>query len=387
MPSNGKSIYLDHAATTPVLPEVVSAMSNVMCIDFGNPSSRHGAGLAAEEHLDRARGVIARHLDVSPDQIVFTSGGTEANALALLGTARLQRKGGHMLISAIEHPSVLRTARLLAGQGFSLEELPVTGGGVVDPSTVKDRLRRETFLVAVMHVNNETGIRQPVEEIGHLIKEHDPRCRFLVDAVQSLGVLPTRLDVLGADLLSVSGHKIHGPKGVGCLVLGREVRLAPLWGGGDQERGLRPGTENVPGIVGLAKALELCRPEVASVASYTTHLLTEIQRRAPHAYALGDPARRVPHILGLAVPGLPSEVLVHWLEERGVLVSSGAACHSRKSLRSHVLTAMGVPPDHGVVRLSFGHTTTEADVRRAATLIAQGLAALASVHPSLVSRR
>jgi cysteine desulfurase len=364
------TIYLDNAATTPVAPQVIDAMAHAMVEAYANPSSRHALGLAAERRLDSARQRIASPLAVAPDRLVLTSGGTEANALAVLGTARAQRRMRHLLVSAVEHPSVLESARLLEREGFGVERLPVTRGGWVDPGEVGRRLRSDTCLVAVMHVNNETGVRQPVEEIGGLLRGRAAGCRLLVDAVQSFTVLPTTLDALGADLLTLSGHKIHGPKGIGCLALREEVRLAPLWGGGDQEEGRRAGTENLPAAVGLARALELPPPALPP-GQLSELLLEEVRRQATAVYALGDAPRRAPHILALAVPGVRAEVLLNLLEERGVVVSSGAACHSRRSLRSHVLDAMAVPREHGVIRVSLSRRTTEDEIRAAARIIGE----------------
>jgi cysteine desulfurase len=265
---------------------------------------------------------------------------------------------------------VLESAKLLQREGFCVEQVPVTRGGWVDPGEVERRLKNDTCLVAVMHVNNETGVRQPVEEIGALLRSRARGCRLLVDAVQSFTVLPATLDALGADLVTVSGHKIHGPKGIGCLALRRDLRLAPLWGGGDQEAGRRAGTENVPAAAGLARALELPPPALPP-GQLSALLLEEVRRQATEAYALGDATRRAPHILALAVPGVRAEVLLNRLEERGVVVSSGAACHSRRSLRSHVLEAMAVPREHGVIRISLSRTTTEDEIRAAAQIIGE----------------
>jgi cysteine desulfurase len=365
--SIARTIYLDNAATTEVLPEVVQAMTMVMTTDFGNPSSRHAMGAAAEGYLNQARQVVARRLGCPPAQLIFTSGGTEANALALLGVARAKRPGRHVLCSAIEHASVLDSARLLSDEGADVEQLPVTAQGEVDPAMVASRLRPETVLVAVMHINNETGIVQPVEEIGRVIQahnlQHGTRCRFLVDAVQSFTVMPVGLAQLGADLVTVSAHKIHGPKGVGALAVADNLRLAPLWGGGDQEAHQRPGTENLPGIVGFARAVELSPSSAEHWPAWGTSFLPDLLARWPRLQLIGEPARRAPHILALAVAGLRSEVLVNALEEQGVFASSGSACHSRRSLRSHVLEAMGLPYDSGVLRLSMSSTTSEADLR------------------------
>ncbi len=351
------TVYLDNAATTRVLPEVAEAMGAVLTDEFGNPSSRHAVGLAAEERLAQARRTVARRLGVEPGRLTFTSGGTEANAMAILGTARRQRSRGHVLISAIEHPSVLETARAL---DHDVERVPVTRGGWVDPDRLAAMLRPETFLVAVMHVNNETGVIQPVARIAEVVRRHKG-CLLHVDAVQSFTALDTDLRELGAHMITASAHKVHGPKGTGCLGLAEGVQLRPLWGGGDQEGGARPGTENVAGAVGFASAVELARPEPDRLAEATDRLARAVMGRLPGAAMVGDARRRAPHIVSLTVPGLPSEVLVNMLEASGVCISSGAACHSRSSLRSHVMDAMGVSGGSGVVRISLSCSHTPAD--------------------------
>jgi len=307
-------------------------------------------------------------MGVEPGRLVFTSGGTEANAMAILGVAGRQRGRGHLLVSAVEHPSVLGSARLL--RDHDVETIPVTRGGWVDPDQLESMIRPETFLVAVMHVNNETGVIQPVADLARVVRRQGDRCLLLVDAVQSFTALDTDLRDMGAHLVTASAHKLHGPKGTGCLALAEGVRLAPLWGGGDQEAGARPGTENVAGALGFARAVELSRANTERLAAATGRLSRAIRRRFTGAAEVGEPARRAPHIVALTVPGLPSEVLVNMLEARGVCVSSGAACHSRSSLRSHVMEAMGLQASAGVIRvsLSCGHTT-EAEVDRAVQII------------------
>jgi len=358
------TVYLDHAATTPCRPEVVEAMRCVLLEDFANPSSRHGAGLAAERHLTAARRRIAQRVGVDPGQVTFTSGGTEANGLALLSSARRR----HLLVSAVEHPSVLETARLLAQDGSEVERIPVTDAGRVDPDDVTALVRADTALVAVMHVNNETGIVQPVAEIVRAVRARAPRCRVLVDAVQSFTALPVEMAALGADLVSLSAHKIHGPKGVGCLITAPGLSLFHPWGGGDQETGRRPGTENLPGIVGFARALELSLEDDGHgprLRGYCDRLVETVRRARPDAYPVGDAAHRAAHILAVAVPGVATEVLINLLEARGVCASSGSACHSRRTLRSHVMEAMGVPKTHGVLRFSMSSVTTDAEIVRA----------------------
>jgi cysteine desulfurase len=347
-----------------------------MTQDFGNPSSRHALGLRAEEQVRGARRRIAEQIGAAAEGVFFTSGGTEANAWALISAAGQLRKGGHFLLSAIEHPSVLHTANQLAakwGGDLIVEQLPVTAGGWVDPQELKGRMRTETALVAVMHVNNETGIRQPIEQLARIVKGENPRCLFLVDAVQSFGTLPFTMEQLQADYLTLSGHKIHGPKGIGCLVIRPGIRLTPLWGGGEQEGGKRPGTENVPGIVGLSRAVELLRGDSHQLERYGRLLEEAVLRNHRGAYLLGDPTQRAPHILSLALPRLPSEVLINLLQSKGLCVSSGSACHSRRSLRSHVLEAMHIPKDHGVIRLSLSSLTTGEEVEEAAKILEQAL--------------
>jgi cysteine desulfurase len=368
-------IYLDNAATTPVHPQVAQAMLRALQEDYGNPSSRHAMGLAAERVLRGARREVAARVRVDSGRVLFTSGATEANALAILGMARRQRRPGRVLISAIEHPSVLATTRMLEEAGHQVELIPVEPGGWVDPERVAEMLDEATFLVAVMHVNNETGIIQPVCDVAQAVRRV-PSCRLLVDAVQSFGRLPLDLPSSGADLMTFSAHKIGGPKGAACLVRSERAALAPLWGGGEQEQGLRPGTENLPGIVGLAAAVELQSELPSAREEYAAPLVEAALARHPDAHVIGDRSRRAAHILSLAIPKVKSEVLINLLEAQGVCASSGSACHSRRSLRSHVLEAMGVPLDHGIVRFSFGPQTTREDIERAADALGSALSKL-----------
>ena len=354
--------YLDNAATTPCRPEVAAEVARVLVEVYGNPSSRHRVGLAAERILRGARQVMARKLGCAPEGITFCSGGTEANALAVLGVTRAGGGGGHALLSAVEHPSVLGNRGILEREGVAIDLLPVTGGGWVDPERAAALARPDTRLLALMLVNNETGITQPVAEVARAVRERAPRCKVLVDCVQAFTAMPVDLAALGADLVSVSGHKVQGPKGSGCLAMGRGVKLAPVWGGGDQEDGRRPGTENLAGVAGLALAVELARPHDPALSARMGRLERAALDGIPGAYLVGDQDRRAPHIMSVATPALPSEVLMNMLEQRGVCVSSGSACHSRRSLRSHVMAAMGLARDHGVVRISLSSATTDEEV-------------------------
>jgi cysteine desulfurase len=372
------AIYLDNAATTPVDRAVVEAMASALTHDFGNPSSRHARGREAGELVEQARASIAARLSAQPDQLTFTSGGSEAIALALLGTARLRSQPGHVLISALEHAATLQTALQLEALGHHVERVPpVAGhrekGGVIDPARVMERVRDDTFLVGVMHVNNETGMIQPVAEIGAQLEQRDG-CRFFVDAVQSFTKLPVSLDELRADLVALSAHKIHGPKGVGALLRRADLALAPLWGGGPQERQLRPGTENVAGIVGFARAVELAQGDAERMRARTDRLVAAFCRSHPLAFAVGDPGCRAPHIAAVALPRLRIEKVVDGLDRLGVQVSTGSACHARLQQRSEVMRSMGL--GHGVIRLSLSRATSDADVAEATKRIEAALAQL-----------
>ncbi|MCC6746398.1 MAG: cysteine desulfurase [Deltaproteobacteria bacterium] len=361
--------YLDHAATSPVDERVAAAMLEALQRTFGNPSSRHPVGLAAERLVRTARQRVAARCGVESSQVIFTSGGTEALALGLLGGLRRGGSPAHLLISAVEHAAVRETAKLAQAAGHLVETVPVGPSGWVAPEDLGQRVRPDTALVALMHVNNETGVVQPVAECARQVKARQPRCRLLVDAVQSFTWLPTHLSHLGADLLALSGHKIHGPKGVGALVLAPGVHVAPLWGGGDQEGGRRPGTENVPGIVGLGLAAELATGPTEGVSELADRLARAVQTIAPSAYLLGDRARLAPQIRSVALPGRRAEVLVNALAEAGVFVSSGSACHARQGLRSHVTEAMGVPESHAVLRFSLSRSTTPAEIETACLVL------------------
>lgn len=376
--------YLDHSATTPPDPRVVEAMVEVMEGDqFGNPSSLHALGLEAERRVEEARRQVARLVEAAPEEITFTSGGTEANNLAVLGGARaLARRGRHVLVSAVEHPSVREAARRLADEGFEVEEIPVDREGRVLPEVLAERVRPDTVLVSVMRVNNEVGTLQPVEDLIRVVKERRPEALFHVDAVQAVGLTRVTPRAWGCDLLTVSAHKIHGPKGVGALWVRPGVHLIPLVWGGGQERDLRPGTENVPGIVGFGRAAELAlawRDEAERVRALRRRLEEEILRRVPGARRLGpEDDHAAPHILNLAFEGIRGEVLVHALEAEGVYVSTGSACSSRRQATSHVLVALGEPERwrEGAIRLSLSPKTQEAEVEAAIEAVVRQVEAL-----------
>ncbi len=355
-------IYLDHAATTPVRKEVLQAVSEAFEI-FGNPSSLHAAGAKAREAVEESRETLARALRCSPEEVVFTSGGTEANNLALKG---LPEKG-HVLVSSIEHPSVLEPAKSLAAAGFEVERIPVDRFGLVDPERVSEMIRKDTVLVSVMHANNEIGTVQPVEEIGKVCR--DSGVLFHVDAVQTFGKIEVDPKRMNADLISVSSHKIYGPKGAGALFVREGVGLRPLLSGGGQERGLRSGTENVQGIVGFAKAAELAVAEMESESGRLERLrdrlisgLSEI----PDSFLNGHPKKRLPNNAHFCFRFVEGESVVLMLSEEGIMVSTASACSSRKLEPSHVLRAIGLRREeaHGSVRYTLGLGNTKDQIEK-----------------------
>lgn len=372
-----REIYLDNSATTPVFPQVAEVMGRVLREDYGNPSSLHRRGLQAERLVRQAREEVAGLLGVQPETIIFTSGGTEANNLAIKGLAyRQRRRGRHCVTTAVEHASVLNTFKILEEEGFEVTYLPVDAGGRVSPEAVAAALRTDTILVSVMHVNNEIGSIQPLEEIGQVLAPRRGEVIFHADAVQSFGKLPLPPARWGIDMITLSAHKIHGPKGVGALYVRQGLHPTPLFGGGDQEGGLRPGTENVPGIAGFGEA---CR-QVAGEFPGTGKRWEELQDAflaglaGRVAYEMNGPApgEGVPYILNLSFPGLKGEVLVHMLEEKGVYVSTGSACHSRRPEPSHVLLALGLPRSRweSALRVSFSFTTSREEAGEAARVMA-----------------
>jgi cysteine desulfurase len=360
-----RKVYLDHNASTPVHPEVVAAMAPYWTEVYGNPSSVHAFGRAARAAVDAAREQIAGFLGVTPEEIVFTSGGTESDNFALKGLA-WARGRGHIITSRIEHHAVLRTCQALEGQGFAVTYLPVDEYGQVSPDDVKRALRPDTIAISIMHANSEVGTLQPVAAIGALAREHG--VPFHVDAVQTFGKVPIDVAAWGIDLLSFSGHKIYGPKGIAGLYIRRGSRMVAVQHGGEHERRRRAGTENVPGIVGLGKAVEIRAREMHDEARRLTALrdrLWEVVReRIPEVRLNGHPTERLPGTANLAFRHVESESIVLGLDLKGVAVSAGSACTAGHVEPSHVLVAMGVPLDWamGAVRFSLGRSTTTEDI-------------------------
>jgi cysteine desulfurase len=360
-----RRVYLDHNASTPVHPEVMAAMLPYFGDRFGNPSSIHGFGREAREGLETAREQVAHFLRVAKDEIVFTSGGTESDNLAVKGVA-LARGGGHIVTSQIEHHAVLRSCQALERRGFAVTRLPVDGDGLVDPDDVRRALRPDTVLVTIMHANSEVGTIEPVAEIGRLVRERG--IPFHVDGVQTFGKIPIDVDAAHVDLLSFSAHKIYGPKGVAGLYIRKGTRMAAVQDGGEHERRRRAGTENVAGIVGLGKAVDLRAREMAAegerLRRLRDRLTTGVLERVPEVRVNGHPTRRLPGTANMSFRHVESESVVLGLDLRGIGVSAGAACASGNVEPSYVLVAMGLPFDWamGAVRCSLGRSTTVEDV-------------------------
>jgi len=360
-----RRVYLDHNASTPVHPDVLAEMLPYFSESFGNPSSVHGFGREARVGLDTARERIARFLDVAPEELVFTSGGTESDNLGVKGLA-WARGRGHLITSKIEHHAVLRACQWLESQGFAVTYLSVDGHGVVDPDEVKRAIRPDTIGISIMHANSEVGTIQPVAAIGAIAREHD--VPFHVDAVQTFGKLDIDVAAAHIDLLSFSAHKIYGPKGVAGLWIRKGTKMVSVQHGGEHERRRRAGTENVPGIVGLGKAVEVrgreMHDERRRVTALRDRLWEGIRARVPDARLNGHPTERLPGTANISYRGVESESVVLGLDLKGIGVSAGSACTSGNVEPSYVLVAMGVPLDWaiGAVRHSLGRSTTAEDI-------------------------
>lgn len=363
-------VYLDNSATTKCFDEAAQLMHKIMCEDYGNPSSMHHKGVEAEQYLRYAKETLSKILKVNEKEIVFTSGGTESDNIALIGTAMANhRRGRHLITTSIEHPAILQTMAYLENQGFQVTYLPVDHEGRISLKGLERAIRPDTILVSIMHTNNEIGSVQPIAEAGALIKRRNPKTLFHVDAVQGFGkfyIYPARMNV---DMLSVSGHKVHGPKGVGFLYIREGTKVNPIIYGGGQQKSMRSGTENVPGIAGLAKAAEM--------------VYANLDRDMDRMYELRDAFIRgvsdidnvringcsgregAAHIVSLSVRGVRSEVLLHALEDRGIYVSAGSACAAKKQQTSATLKAIGVEKEllDSTIRFSFSVFTTKEEIQ------------------------
>lgn len=366
-----KEIYLDHASTTPPSKEVVQSMLEVLEKDYGNPSSLHRKGIKAEAYIKETSELIANHLKVLPNEIYYTSGGTESNNIAIFGVAEgYKRNGRHLITTQIEHPSVLAPFKKLESQGYEVTYLPVNEEGYIDLNTLEKAIRSDTILVSIMHVNNEIGTIAPIEAIGELIKKVNPHTLFHVDGVQSFAKLPIYPKRWKIDFLSMSGHKIHGPKGIGVLYATKGNKLNPLQYGGDQQKGLRSGTENTPGIAGLYMAvknayesLEESRGSIYQLKQrLVRHLTTEIKGTYIQGPNLEEGS---PYIVNVRFDGVRGEVLLHALEDKNIYISTGSACSSHKSNKSATLQALGLSDEQilSSIRISLSPNTNEEDIQ------------------------
>ncbi len=377
-----KPIYLDHNATTPIIDEVADAMLPFLKENFGNPSSSHYYGMQTKKAIALARKQVAELLNCQPEEIIFTSGGTESNNFAIRGVAEtFQHKGNHIITSQVEHPAVKNVCKYLETKGFSVTYLPVDEFGMVNPEDVEKAIRPETILITIMHANNEVGTIQPIAEIAQIAKKHDVLLH--TDAAQSVGKIPTRVDELGVDLLSVAGHKLYAPKGIGALYIRKGLQLQPLMIGADHESGRRAGTENVLEIVGLGKACEIARRELAEIQRHTRQLRDKLweglRKEIPDIQLNGHPEKRLPNTLNVSFPGIDANTLLDELTE--IAASAGAACHTDVAEPSAVLVAMKVPLNLalGTIRFSVGRLNDENQIDRAVQIITESVKRLKPV--------
>ena len=376
-----KRIYMDHAATTPLAPEVLETMIPYFSQRYGNPSSLHSFGREARAAVEEARSEVASLLKAEPSEIYFTSGGTESDNLALKGIARKnKKKGRHIITSSIEHPAVLEVCKALTREGFEVTYLPVTREGLVEVGAVEEAVREDTILISVMHANNEIGTIQPLEEIGRLAGEKE--IYFHTDGVQTAGKIPVDVKALGVDAFSLSGHKLYGPKGAGALYIRKGVRIESIQQGGGHERGMRSGTENVPGIVGLGKAARIAKGNMAEeserMRSLRDRMSGWVQKEIEDSWLNGHPVKRLPSNLNFGFRYIEGESLLLYLDAKGVAASTGSACSSKKLAASHVLSAIGLEPveSHGSLRITLGMENTEEDVDCACRAISESVARL-----------
>jgi len=384
-------IYLDYAATTPVHPEVAKTILPYFTEDFGNPSSIYSYGQEAKTAVEEARTRIATFIGAREEEIVFTSGGTEADNFALKGVAFANRsKGDHIIVSSIEHHAVIEACKFLGQNGFKITYLPVDGDALVDPADIKKAVTPKTIMVSLMHANNEVGTIEPITEISKITREAE--IYFHSDAVQTFGHIPVNVNSLGVDLLTMSAHKLYGPKGVGALYIRKGTKLAPLLHGGAQEKGQRAGTENVPGIVGFGKAVELAQHEMKQEAERLTRLrdllISEILDRIEDTSLNGHPEKRLPNNVNVTIDFIEGESLCLNLDLEGICASTGSACSSSSLEPSHVLLAMGITPEHahGSLRFTMGKWTIEEDIFRVLEVLPKVTAKLRSISPLFRAR-
>ncbi|MDD5622706.1 MAG: cysteine desulfurase family protein [Actinomycetota bacterium] len=367
MNENSKYIYFDHSATTPVLPDVVKVIDDCFTTYYGNASEPHSPGIKAGEILEHSREIIGKSLGANSKEIIFTGGGTESDNLAIIGAAEAyKKKGNHIITSEIEHPAVHMPLKKLSRCGFKITYIPVDRFGMVDPSDIQKSITSKTILVTIMHANNIVGTIQPIGEIGKILKEHD--IVFHTDAVQTFTNIKTDVNKLNIDLLSLSGHKIYGPKGVGALYIRKGTRIMPQILGGGHERGIRSGTENIPGIAGLAKAAEIGQRNLSDktikVTKMRDYLISGVLSKIDDVKLNGHPSERLPGNCNFSFKYIEGESIVLKLDYAGIAASSGSACSSSSSKPSHTLVAMGLSNEeaHGSLRITLGFENTKEEI-------------------------
>lgn len=368
-------VYFDNSATTKVYDEVIDVVVKTMREDYGNPSSLHLKGLDAEHLVTGSAEIISKVLKCLPEEIVFTSGGTESNNMAIIGTALAKKRSGkHIVVSSVEHASVSSVMQFLIREGYEITYIPSDEHGIVSPEAFADAVRDDTILVSCMHINNEIGSIMPIKEISRAVKAKNPNLYFHVDAIQSFGKIETIPKNLGADLMSVSGHKIHGPKGSGFLYIKKGSLIRPIIYGGGQQKNMRSGTENVPAIAGLGVAVEKTfenfDDKISHIKTVRDKLVNELTQ-LEEVYSNTDIDNGAPHIASISFVGVRAEVMLHSLEDKGIYVSSGSACSSNKSKESAVLSAIGLDKKRleSTLRFSFGEDNTEEEVDYAISTI------------------
>ena len=368
-------VYFDNSATTKVYDEVIDVVVKTMREDYGNPSSLHLKGLDAEHLVTGSAETISKVLKCLPEEIVFTSGGTESNNMAIIGTALAKKRSGkHIVVSSVEHASVSSVMQFLIREGYEITYIPSDEHGIVSPEAFADAVRDDTILVSCMHINNEIGSIMPIKEISRAVKAKNPNLYFHVDAIQSFGKIETIPKNLGADLMSVSGHKIHGPKGSGFLYIKKGSLIRPIIYGGGQQKNMRSGTENVPAIAGLGVAVEKTfenfDDKISHIRTVRDKLVNEVTQ-LEEVYSNTDIDNGAPHIASISFVGVRAEVMLHSLEDKGIYVSSGSACSSNKSKESAVLSAIGLDKKRleSTLRFSFGEDNTEEEVDYAISTI------------------
>lgn len=381
-----KEVYLDYAATTPIRSEVYETMKPFLSDKYGNPSSIHHFGREAKVAIEEAREKIAKAIGAKNDEIIFTSGGTESNNIVLKGvTLALSEKGKHIITSTIEHHSILEPCHFLEKLGFEVTYLKVNKDGILDPEELKKAIRKDTILVSIMHANNEIGTIEPIEELSKIAKEYD--IYFHTDAVQTVGHIPLNVDSLGVDFLSLSAHKFYGPKGVGALYIRKGAKLHPLIHGGEQEQRKRAGTENVAGIVGIGKAIELACAELDQEVKRLTNLrdyfISEVEKRIPDVYLNGHRIKRLPNNINFSFAYIEGESILLNLDLEGIGVSTASACSSSSSEPSHVLTAIGISKDlaHTAVRFTLGLYTNKEEIDYTLNVLEKTVERLRSISP------